>query len=502
MSKLLKVTVLALLFAVLWGAAGQLHATIGKASYIPKFEPLSYVKSTGEVKLKFTLEKVSDHPQAVWDEVTLTAYGVDLKYRGDTARLDIRKLPLDISESLEYYGDSAWLARFDEQGLYSTTFHLTVPDNDTSCFVILLEFDGYSFYQGQCFVTTGNTLNTFIAWPNYWGALQLERSNRRKHVPREEHERAKREWEERQEQLKKHKSKGTTKYLHGLSAEEVERMRSESSKTITMDSLHKLEETPLTDYSGQFIQVGDTLYVRREGEYKFKLAETYSSREEMEQSRRNREPDWSREDHIVMDLRKQEDYDFVKELVDSLIPMEKEGYYHIVTTLRVIDKIKSHRIEYTRYPRYPDKLTPPPKPGPSKTKPPRHPRPRGSSTDGQLPAWDLLFYDGFESSFPGSWTVYDNNADNGYDYWWKLDDCTPSAGFWSAWCAGAGDMIPCWYYDLNMDAYMSKTYEIDIQDYTDIEVDFDILYSTESYYDYMEAFLWAADVHIGPIFDI
>ena len=409
MSKLLKVTVLALLFAVIWGAAGEVQATVKVgARYLPKFVPLSYVKGTGEVKLKITIQRDLDDPQAPWDEVTLTAYGVDLKYRGDTTRWDNPYSGFSDSKSLEYYGDSTWLARFDQQGHYSTTFDLTVPDNDTSCFVILLEFDGYSFYQGQCFVTTGNTLNTFIAWPNYWGALQLERSNRRKHVPREEHERAKREWEERQEQLKKHKSKGTTKYLHGLSAEEVERMRSESSKTITMDSLHKLEEEPLTDYNAQLIQVGDSLYIRKKGEYKFRVAETYNSWEESLEAKRNLKPeDLVSEVHIVIDLRDPEDYNFVKGLVDSLIPMEKPGYYHTVAKMSVIDAIKTHRIGYMRYPRYPGESGPPPKPGPRKEEPRRKDR---SSTEGEGRTWDLIFYDGFEGAFPGPWTTYDNNA--------------------------------------------------------------------------------------------
>lgn len=50
----------------------------------------------------------------------------------------------------------------------------------------------------------------------------------------------------------------------------------------------------------------------------------------------------------------------------------------------------------------------------------------------------IIFSEGFEGAFPGSsWSVYDANPTNGYDYW---DDTSVKShgGLWSGWCAGAG----------------------------------------------------------------
>ncbi len=283
------------------------------------------------------------------------------------------RLTVDSIIDLEYYGQKQWDIYIDSVTSFSTNVEVKVPLNDTSGFIIKTNCNIFPHKWDRYFITYRDTVYSMWGDPSQYyidGAssplpLPTEEENRMNRL--KDYERAKREWEEKQKQLKTaHKS--VRGHLPGWSAEEAEKRRYKSN-TITLDSLHKLEEMPLTELSGQFVQVGETLYVRHKGEYKFKPAEMYSSREEMEQSRRNREPDLTQEKHITIDLRKQDDYDFLKQLVDSLIPMEKKGYYHTVTTFRIIDKIKKRNIEYAPYPRFPGEITPP---GPSKAKPPRH----------------------------------------------------------------------------------------------------------------------------------
>jgi len=309
----------------------------------PGFEVVSYNENTGQLTLKFTITYFPDAQlQPTCDLLMMVVY----PFRG-----------------LTYAGPDTFYVPYRTENPYSTLLEVTIPPNDTSYLVFWEECGDVARDYGRAFVTTGDTLVTWGGTGGYSRYLAIEWTERQKPFSREEYERAKREWEERQEQLKS-VGKSTTGHLRRLTPEDSARVKV-WRREITLDSLHKLEEKPLTDKNAQVIQVGDTLYIRKKGEYKFRVAETFNSWEEYLESRRNLKPeDLVSEVHIVIDLRDPEDYNFVKGLVDSLIPMEKPGYYHTVAKMSVIDAIKTHRIGYMRYPRYPGESGPPPKPGP------------------------------------------------------------------------------------------------------------------------------------------
>jgi len=352
MKKVEKVLWAVLLFAVPWGVVGQSYAKRDIIKPVSCFvDPVSYDKSTGQLILDLSIEWHFFVPDLTTCEVvTVHATGVD---------------------GLEYSGPERWEVQPDTLTPdFSTRLQVMAPPNDTSGLSVVIECGKYQHKSPRYFITTADTLQVLASNPREWPKMPTEKENRQNRL--KDYERAKREWEEEQERLK-HVGKSITGHLPRGSTDDSAFERP-PSREMTLDSLHKLEETPLTELSGQFVQVGETLYVRREGEYKFKPAETYSSREEAVQARKNREPDWSREDHIVMDLRKQEDYDFVKKFVDSLIPMEKEGYFHTVTTIDVTDKVRARRIEYAPYPSYPGQSGPPPKPGREEKESPRKDR--------------------------------------------------------------------------------------------------------------------------------
>ena len=49
----------------------------------------------------------------------------------------------------------------------------------------------------------------------------------------------------------------------------------------------------------------------------------------------------------------------------------------------------------------------------------------------------MIIYEDFESSFPGSWDVFDNESGYG-EYYWDKRNCRPYAGGFSGWGIGAG----------------------------------------------------------------
>ncbi len=83
---------------------------------------------------------------------------------------------------------------------------------------------------------------------------------------------------------------------------------------------------------------------------------------------------------------------------------------------------------------------------------------------------------------PGQWSVGDDNSNNGYDYWGDFD-FTSYTGGWSVWCADVGDMNPGEKYDDNMSAYMIMTQSVDLTNYQNTYLSYQLLYDTEENYD-------------------
>jgi hypothetical protein len=121
------------------------------------------------------------------------------------------------------------------------------------------------------------------------------------------------------------------------------------------EKMHKLEETPLTEYNYQPIKVGDTVYVRRRGEYKFHLQEmttdptgyTLRYRDSLRISQ-------GKVFEFIFDLRNPADFEYVSGLVDSLIPTDSAGFYRATidwkTVLQCHEKgISFHKPVWTPY---------------------------------------------------------------------------------------------------------------------------------------------------------
>jgi len=180
--------------------------------------------------------------------------------------------------------------------------------------------------------------------------------------------------------------------------------REERERERALARIRELEKTPLEGVGGQRIGVGDEVWVRSKGEYKFHKVEPVTDVFEQirkEQAARQDSAQYVKY-HIVMDLRKEEDYRFVEALTDSLIPMERTGFYHSVVSKPNIGKIENRGIQCSRHPDYPgerkkkrqqQKLRELEKTGQSE-------EPEKSSSSDEL---DTLFFEGFEGAWPRSW---------------------------------------------------------------------------------------------------
>lgn len=247
----------------------------------------------------------------------------------------------------------------------------------------------------------------------------------------------------------------------------------------------RLEKTPLTNATAQIITVDGQQYKRSRGEYKFHTVEPITDqrahiKQKMDSAALR---DAGRLHDMWLDLRDSAKYEWAMKHVDSLIPTSVPGIFHALITKQTMNKLAEKDIEMHQWlnnlpgkhklgePEWqPNDTIDIMRPDRKRTKSPQ----------------SSLFYESFDGYFPSGWTLVDSNSMAGYDYWYYVFDCQSTSGWYSAWCAGMGDMTDCANYDNNMDAYMYLTYAIDVTDWTNLWLTYSVLFDTELGFDYLE----------------
>jgi hypothetical protein len=474
MKKVVKAVGLALLLSVAMSAGQQVNATIegGPSGPVEPFGPglevVSYAKNTGQLKMKFTITYFPDAQlQPTCEQLMMTMYPFD---------------------GLTYNGPDTLLVPYKTENPYSTLWELTLPPNDTSYLIFREECDRVAYHYGIMFVTTGDTLVTRWESGGRDGELSFEWTFRHWADPREDYERAKREWEARQESLKLFKGKSTTG--HGL------RLTPEDSATFNTLSekgkrqfvrMRHLERTPLTDEDRQWIEVDGRWYVREHGDYKFRhvpgktMEEIHAETQRYQDSLAANPPNNLYD--IILDLRDPKDYDIAYSLTDSLVATKEIGFYRTVVTRPVLMKLIQKGIDYQLTGRKQLPLPDTSETYNKKRKSEQETDGSSSTKEGQ----EILFFEGFEGAWPGQWSVGDDDPGNGLDYWGDLYGISAS-GNWSGWCADEGDMPDGERYDDYMWAYMKMTVPVNLSEYVNRRVSYKVFYDTESGYDYYERY--------------
>ncbi len=109
-------------------------------------------------------------------------------------------------------------------------------------------------------------------------------------------------------------------------------------------------------------------------------------------------------------------------------------------------------------------------------------------------AQSTLLFEGFEGTFPGSWSVGDENTNGSPAYWGKVAAAfgggTPRSGNWKGYCAGIGyaGTTNAPRYTNYMTAYMSRT--VNLSGYTRVNLRFwNLVPSIETGWDYCRVLL-------------
>lgn len=229
-----------------------------------------------------------------------------------------------------------------------------------------------------------------------------------------------------------------------------------------------LEQEPLTHLPFQNMLYKGVMYTRVKGETKFREGRTEIPRDQVKYYV-----------PIIVDLRIEQ----VKKYIDSLKPVlestDSSEVFNTWLEKRQFEEMVRRRIPYvlrtvTEFPSY---LT-----GGEDERKPQIPE------DPKSPANAELFFDGFETAWPGPWTVEDVNSASGWDYWGDVEGNAYS-GSWSVFCADEGAHAPG-FYDNNMVACMTLTHDmVDLTGSTNEQLSFRVKYDTEPGYDFFKVWI-------------
>lgn len=271
-----------------------------------------------------------------------------------------------------------------------------------------------------------------------------------------------------------------TGYWHYVRKDSVRRMwernRKPDEPVNRMELMHELEKTPLEGFSSQRFVIGDRLFERQEGEYKFKEV-TDMPPKNYRQWRDSVALASDKTFDVTLDLRDAKHYELAAQEIDSLILTDSAGFYRAIVTFAVVSRLREQGVNIRRTPD-------------------RSRRKRDSVGAIESPSEDAielsadfwlspdgvetLLAEDFDSVFPGSrWEAWDENPDMDSAYW-GTDTCFYMSDPNSVWCAGAGNgwygACPNQWYDTDMEAHMELASPLDISRHTGIELRHNVRY--------------------------
>lgn len=136
-----------------------------------------------------------------------------------------------------------------------------------------------------------------------------------------------------------------------------------TKRDLDIEKMREKEKTPLTEFDVQHIMVGDEIWGRNKGEYKFTKVVTTTNPFAASQ----READSLRaltnvkQYDLIIDLRDTADYNFASSLVGKLEPTDSSGLFRAIMgheefmELQRFIRLQKRRLRYAPFPQYPEK---------------------------------------------------------------------------------------------------------------------------------------------------
>lgn len=454
------------------GTQSQASQDILRRAFECQYNLIEYSSETGSATIELIVEQFHE-----------------IKNLTECDRLQITIIPID---GLEYFGIETWEVEISINNPYKTQIDVKVPVNDTSGFLVHLKCDKIDRKASNYIMAVNDTVLFTKSNPLYqhhlprYGTPEEEAERRRKIG-----EEADRRYAEQQKKLLAHKPKVTTQPIAPLTSEDsliYNTLTDAGKKTYAKMKYIELQG-PSTEPQGESALIDNYGFARDSGQTYFYRVKSVPTEELRAESHRIRDSILANSPpkvyDIIVDLSKIEDYTYFKDKVDFIEKTDSEGFYRIKCSKEVISEIEQKKINYRRTNRPSWIMSDSVKAERKKQK--EFPKKIGSIEE-SFDNKSSLFFEGFELVWPGNWNAGDGNSNNGYDYWGDLLDWYVYSGYWSAWCADEGDMPEGEYYDNYMYAYMEYTIPVDLTEYENRRLIYQVLYDTESGYDYMDRY--------------
>jgi hypothetical protein len=316
---------------------------------------------------------------------------------------------------ISYSGPMAWVNRQKGESTFTYILDVVIPPNDTSGIGVDARCcNGASIY----FVTTGDTLETY-----YWARPKAE---------------PKSTWPPPPPPPKPVLPQTTNMEIHNLSPHEESLFVAKKLQEGRNDSTFTKNQPSITPFLPKGKIHPNALEDDQDREWKQRQARHANV-----------------EQHVVIDLRKEGDYEYAKGVVRDLTPMPDSGFYHGFATKTIINKLADRKINCSVYH---DKNEVDSSAYRREHKKVAHP-PIGAIAP---LGWQYFWSDGFEGSL--QWTTQDLNGTSDADTWDEISRIytwvQTTEGMYSAWCSARGSRPVFEEYDNDMNSWLYAGFDV------------------------------------------
>ncbi len=293
----------------------------------------AFAKTMPTWPIEYSLET---QDQLVVGEMISFSFGITPKH----VSCDEITVSVETVSGLTYFGETYWTVPFKDKIETNYSFDVIIPDNDTCGLKITLSCGDYSNTINRYFITTSDSVEMIRGMPSIYpeGFIRPKFEGRIGNViPGEFPE---------DDSLYGIPENPT---LIDYQKEEYTQLTKEEAQ---LRKMHWLEREPLTDKDIQYHSIGNIRYERKRGESKFTIIKTYTEEEIQEQHLKRLDSLKANPPNHLYDmtinLTNKEDYEFVKQLVDSLIPTDSIGFFRAIVNKSMLNKLTFNKIKYDR----------------------------------------------------------------------------------------------------------------------------------------------------------
>ena len=277
-----------------------------------------------------------------------------LEFTPISPQCDMIEISVESFNGLVYFGDTYWKIPFDDLENYTKYVDILIPANDTSRIELTVKCDNHDYTIIRKFITVENRIEIMrgVLDVNQNGIIEPQFEDYIEIVTSEEIPENDSNDSLETEHINNDRMVDEPLYDGPLASfmTNYERKNYDklSSTELELIYMRSFEQEPLKDKDREYYPIGELLFVRDRGEYKFRPIRDYTQKKEYYQNLQDSllpVPQKGEYDVTII-LSNSDDYDYVSSLIDVIAPTIRSDFYRAIINDKIFNKLTLKKIKF------------------------------------------------------------------------------------------------------------------------------------------------------------